>query len=83
MKTQTPKIRRTRRHVVIRLTPAEANAAFMLASRSAMELPHHLKRNRRRVIAILMDASKAGDNQIEPKPNATSIGTRKISPEYP
>lgn len=71
----TPKIKRTRRHVVVRLTPAEAKTlAYMANGFSGDTLPKKLRRHRPRIFALLRDAEAAGETTPPPAPKATSIG---------
>ncbi len=67
-KNNTPKIKRTRRHVVIRLTPEEARAAFLLCAQSTAKV----KRGTR-VASILMEACKAGEGEPARAPQPASI----------
>lgn len=72
--TTPPKIRRTRRHVVLRLTPSEAAAAAIMVADSSAPLPPILSRCRKRVMAAMAAARDAGKIDPAPKPNRTSIG---------
>ena len=74
-RTKSPAVKRTRRHVVIRLTPDEAHAAFWLATTAGVDqLPPRAKRANQRVRAKLQQARQLADQQPEPRPNRTSIG---------
>lgn len=74
---KSPAVKRTRRHVVIRLTPDEAHAAFWLATTADEDkLPPRCRKARHRVRSKLEEASLAADQRPEPRPNRTSIGQR-------
>lgn len=69
-----PKIKRTRRHVVVRLSPAEAKTAAMMARGIPRDqLPPALRRGAVRVLSILCEADRVGATTLPPAPKPTSI----------
>ncbi len=83
-KKNAPTVTRTRRHVIIRLTPEEATAAFWMAKMTdAAKLPPKDRSAVPRVRRKLERAADLAKAQPPPRPNRTSIGQRSHQLEYP
>ena len=82
-KKTTPKVRRTRRHVVVRLSPLEAKAAaFLVCGMTRDQLPPLIRGGAAsRAITALKAANELGATDLPAAPKSTSISRATINIE--